>query len=52
MTGSAKRDLKADPNCIYLETHNLTCEFGTTLKLGPKVPLKYHNNLVKYVTQF
>ena len=25
----------ADPSCTCLETHNLTCEFGTDLKLGP-----------------
>ena len=47
VSGSVKRGLIADPNCIYyLETHNLTCKFGTTLKLGHKVPLTYHNNLV------
>ena len=46
VTGSVKRGLIADPNCIYLETQNSTCECGTTLKLGPKVPLSHHNNLV------
>ena len=39
VTGSAKRGLIADPNCTLLETHNLTCEFGTDLKLGPNIPL-------------
>ena len=34
MTGSAKRGLIADPNSTYLETRNLTCEFGKTLILG------------------
>ena len=29
--GSAKRGLIVDPNSTYLETHNLTCEFGTTV---------------------
>ena len=33
MTGSAKRGLIADTNSAYLETHNLTYEFGATLKL-------------------
>jgi len=39
VTGSAKRGLIADPNSTYLETHNLTCEFVTTLKLGRNIPL-------------
>ena len=33
VTGSAKRGLIADPNRTYLESHNLTCEFSTTLVL-------------------
>ena len=41
VTGSAKRGLIADPNSTYLKSHNLTCEFGTTLKLGPNIPLTY-----------
>ena len=39
VTGSAKRGLIADPNCTYLEPHNLPCEYGTTLKLGPTITL-------------
>ena len=39
VTGSAKRGLIADPNSTHLESHNLTCEFGTTLKLDPNIPL-------------
>ena len=39
MTGSAKGGLIADPNSTYLETHNLTFKFGTTLKVGPNVLL-------------
>ena len=39
VTGSAKRGLIADPNSTYLENCNLTCEFGTALKLGPNIPL-------------
>ena len=35
----AKRGLIADPNHTYLESHNLTCEFSTTLKLGPNIPI-------------
>ena len=46
VTGFAKRGLIADPNSTYLETHDLTCEFGTTLKLGPNVSLTYHYYLV------
>ena len=42
VTNSAKRDLIADPNSTHLESHNLTCEFGTTLKLGPNIPLAYY----------
>ena len=38
----------ADPNSTYLETRNLTCEFGTTLKLGPDIPVTQHYYLVKY----
>jgi len=34
VTGSAKRGLIA-----HLETRNLTCEFGKTLKLGPIILL-------------
>ena len=34
MTGSVKRGLIVDSNSIYLESCNLTYEFGTTLKLG------------------
>ena len=37
--GSVKRSLIADPNSTYLETHNLTYEFNTTLKLGPNIVL-------------
>ena len=37
VTGSAKRGLIADPNQTHLESHNLTCEFSTTLKLGPNI---------------
>ena len=40
--GFAKRGLIADPNSTYLESRNLTCEFGTTLKLGPNIPLTLH----------
>ena len=36
VTGSAKRGY---PGSTYLETRNLTCEFGTTLKLSPYVLL-------------
>jgi len=39
LTGSAKRGLISDPNSTYLETHNLTCESGTTLKLDPSIAL-------------
>jgi len=39
LTGSAKRGLIADPNGTYLEILNFTCESGTTLKLGPNIPL-------------
>jgi len=39
VTGFAKRGLIADPN---LESLNLTCEFGTTLKLGSNIPLTLH----------
>ena len=39
MTGSAKKGFIADPKNTYLETHNLTWEFGTALKLGPIIPL-------------
>jgi len=39
VTGSGKRGLIADSNSTHLETRNLTCEFGATLKLGPKIPL-------------
>ena len=46
VTGSAKRDLIADPNHTHLESHNLTCEFSTTLKLGPNIPLTFHYCLV------
>ena len=38
--GSTKKGLIADPNNTYLETHNLTWEFGTALKLGPIIPLE------------
>ena len=31
--------LIADSNNTYLETHNLPCEFGVTLKLGPDITL-------------
>jgi len=34
-----EKGLIADPNSTYLETRNLTCEFGTTLKLGLNVLL-------------
>ena len=44
MTGSTKTYLIA----AYLETRNLTCEFSTTLKLGPNVHLTYHYCLVYY----
>jgi len=37
VTGSAKRGLISDPNSTYLETHNLTCECVTILKLGPNM---------------
>ena len=46
VTSSAKRGLIADPSSTYLETCNLTCEFGTALKLGPNIPLKEHYRLV------
>jgi len=42
VTGSAKRGLIADPNSTCLECHNLTCDFATTLKLGPNNTLTYH----------
>ena len=48
MTDSAKRDLIADPNHAHLESHNLTFEFSTTLKLGPNIPLTVHYCLVYY----
>ena len=48
MTGSAKRGLIADPNNTYLETRNLTCEYDTTLKLGPIIALAYHYCVVQY----
>jgi len=38
VTGFAKRGLIVDPNSIYLEIFNLTCEYGVTLKLGPNTP--------------
>jgi len=38
MTGSAKKGLIADPNNTYLETSNMTWEFGTALKPGPIIP--------------
>ena len=47
VTSSAKRGLIADPNSIYLEFHNLTCEFTTTLKLGPNIPLTCHYCVVQ-----
>jgi len=31
----------ADPNSTYLEKHNYICEIGTTLKVGPNIPLTY-----------
>ena len=37
VTGSTKRGLIADTNSTYLESCNLTYEFGTALKLGPNV---------------
>ena len=42
VTCSVKRGLIADPNSTYLETRNLTCEYFTTLKLGPIIALAYH----------
>ena len=39
VTSSTKRGLIADPNCTHLEFLNSTCEFSTTLKLGPNIPL-------------
>ena len=48
VTGSAKSSLIADPNSTYLESYNLTCELGTTLKLGPNIFLTYHYCVVKY----
>ena len=36
-----ERGLITDPNGTYLETHNLTHKFGTTLKLGPNILLTY-----------
>ena len=42
VTDSPKRGIIADPNSTYLECHNLTCEFATTLKLGPNIPLASH----------
>ena len=39
VTGSAKKGLIADSNSTYLETHNLTWEYVTALKLGPIIPL-------------
>ena len=37
----------ADPNSIYLETLNLTREFGTTLKLGPNITPTYYYVIVR-----
>ena len=48
VTSSAKRGLIADPNSTYLESHNLTCELCTTLKLGSITFLTYHYCVVKY----
>jgi len=31
--------LEAYPNGTYMKTRKLPCEFGITLKLGPRVPL-------------
>ena len=41
MTSFTKKGRIADPNSKYLENRNLSIasEFGTTLKLGPNVPL-------------
>ena len=39
MTGSAKRGLITDHYNAYLETHDMTYEFGTTLKLGLNITL-------------
>ena len=36
-----KSGLIADPNSTYLETCNLTCEYGNNLKLGPNIQLLY-----------
>jgi len=41
VTGSAKQGLITDPNSTYLENRNLTCEFGTALKLGPSIVLLF-----------
>ena len=46
VTGSAKRGVIADPNHTHLECHILTCEFSTTLKLGPNIPPTLHYCLV------
>jgi len=48
VTGSAKRGFIADPSNTYLETHNLTCEFGTALKLALNILLIWQNYLVYY----
>ena len=48
VTDSAKRGLIADTNSMYLKACNLTCEYVTTLKFCPTIPLTYHFCLVKY----
>ena len=34
---TSSRGLIADLNSTHLESRNLTCEFGTTLNLGPNI---------------
>jgi len=46
VTSSEKRGLIADPNNVHLESCNLICEFGSKLKLGISIPLKYDYCLV------
>ena len=38
VTGSAKRGLIADPNCTYLDSHNLTCELKLRIWKSYKTP--------------
>ena len=46
VTSSAKRGLIADSKRTYLETYNLTCEYGTTVKIrGPQQGINLGNEI-------